>query len=168
MSDIRYEKIEGAPGLYFSCPSGQGRLSISACAQRHNLACSPTFVRDHRRAECRGCKIGMAHAGKNPDGISRLSKSSMCSRCERMTNRIVRGSICVSCYNREAEARIGLNAKGNPLKKIRRYLDVSMLVVGSKIEIRQYSHVSGIKEAVLSELRNRDERIMFGDCGIFA
>jgi hypothetical protein len=52
---------------------------------------------------------------------SELFGSRICARCERKSRRMIGGTRCVSCYNRELEARTGLNKRGNPLKKIHVY-----------------------------------------------
>ena len=36
----------------------------------------------------------------------------VCPRCERQAPRFINGRFCISCYNRDREARLGRNAKG--------------------------------------------------------
>ena len=90
-------------------------LSTDACAKNWRGAYEdPESPRAHN---CRGCPIGASHAGETAASTSPLRGASICGRCQRMTERLVYGHLCVSCYNRQAEVLAGKNAKGKkPVK----------------------------------------------------
>jgi hypothetical protein len=98
-------------GLRLS-PAGCGRLGHSA-----NKTAAPELWEG--RAACRGCHIGESnHTGSAPDPYVPLRESVrlLCSRCGRVTRRMIRPEsvgFCISCYNRDRECRIGQNARGH-------------------------------------------------------
>jgi hypothetical protein len=63
-------------------------------------------------AKCRDCRIGAAHAGERHVHHSKIFDLGICPRCRRGGSRMIGGRLCVSCYNREREFKIGRNAKG--------------------------------------------------------
>lgn len=106
---VEYFSIDGAPGIYFRCPEYDATISTDACARMYLAQKSKTGI--HER--CVGCRIGAEHAGDLLPTAPDLLDSLVCPRCQRTTNRIVRG-LCVSCLNRQYEAIRGFNAKGKP------------------------------------------------------
>jgi hypothetical protein len=70
------------------------------------------------RAACRGCPIGESnHTGKPPDPYAALRESvrRICSRCGRITDRLINADtfgFCISCFNRHGEVLRGKNARG--------------------------------------------------------
>jgi hypothetical protein len=52
----------------------------------------------------------------------------ICARCLLESDRMIHGYLCVSCYNREREYRIGRNAKGKPPVKHPDLIDVRLRV----------------------------------------
>ncbi|HET8550929.1 MAG TPA: hypothetical protein VFM97_00450 [Gammaproteobacteria bacterium] len=99
----------------FTCPrhAGNLRLMPSSCAAMWNKA--QRAEPDDRLFPCRGCEIGARHAGHAPeDAHGRLPAESICARCHRSPRRFIDGRICVSCYNRGREWKLGRNAKGRP------------------------------------------------------
>ena len=92
-------------------------------------ACAANYTRTNAPISCKGCPIGVAHAGgqryRNEPGIHTASELAMglsCVRCERnaltATRYIARfrlvkqHTLCVNCFNREREVVRGSNAKG--------------------------------------------------------
>lgn len=92
-------------------------------------ACAANYTRTNAPISCKGCPIGIAHAGgqryRNEPGIHTASELAMglsCVRCERnaltATRYIARfrlvkqHTLCVNCFNREREVVRGSNAKG--------------------------------------------------------
>jgi hypothetical protein len=65
-----------------------------------------------RFEKCRDCRIGAAHAGERHIHRSAIFDMAICPRCRRGGARMIGGRLCVSCYNREREFKIGKNAKG--------------------------------------------------------
>ncbi len=91
------------------------RLTTAGCARLF------LSTRDRRpcpwegRRACVGCQIGVVNAGGQPAGPVELAAEiwkDCCSRCQVSGSRLVGGHLCVSCYNRDREARAGRNAKG--------------------------------------------------------
>lgn len=92
-------------------------------------ACAANYTRTNAPISCKGCPIGVAHAGgkryRNEPGIhtaSELALGLSCIRCERnsltATRYIARfrlvkqHTLCLNCFNREREVAKGSNAKG--------------------------------------------------------
>lgn len=105
---MKYLKIDGVDGDYFECTPYRGTFSVDACAK--NWRSARGTVENCNRILCRECDIGALHAGALP--VREVARH-MCARCGRTDQRLIRGAICVSCYNRERELLIGMNAKGS-------------------------------------------------------
>jgi hypothetical protein len=128
---LEYSELEGVPGKYFTCPSGYGTLSVVACIR--NFTEAPELARAGRLQKCIGCRIGACHTGvqaaeEAPKAQQSLQYRPVCVRCRRDSTtqgtrligrlRLVRAhTVCVSCYNREAECLKGRNSKGARPKK---------------------------------------------------
>jgi len=67
---------------------------------------------------CRGCSVGAANAGETvvAPGFSELIEDlrRYCCRCRKPALRLIHGELCISCFNRDLEAKKGRNAKGHP------------------------------------------------------
>jgi hypothetical protein len=128
---VLYFRPDGVPGRYFEC-AHYGVMSVGACAR--NFSAAPESAKTGRLQRCVGCAIGRKHAGTVLDEpvSARVATSVVyriaCVRCRRDGKhsgtrligrlRLVRGhTICVSCFNREAEVRRGANSKGARPKK---------------------------------------------------
>lgn len=161
---IDYHTKDGAPGTYFGCPAGLGTMSTTFCADLHRKSRTKAFILEHKRKECRFCPFGALHAGERETALgSRLYGALLCSRCERHANRLVDGRICVSCYNRERENITGLNAKGNPLKLIRKYYQVPILLAKeSEVQLRYMDRVMSMSEGVITVLLKDSDGVIFG------
>jgi hypothetical protein len=68
---------------------------------------------------CRGCSLGAEHAGETFKQVDVLGH--LCVRCHDHASRLLRGAICIACYNRQREVDIGRNAKGAPPKPVNRF-----------------------------------------------
>lgn len=166
---IAYFAHELAPGRYFVCPYGYGTLSDSACARLYQDAMSPAGLREGRRITCRGCPVGAVHAGVH--GIASASRflgATWCARCHHDARRLIRGALCVSCYNREREVLIGKNAKGSkPIfgKQVSPVILSCYSENGKKSVVLRMEKVSSRLEAVLSVLRRDASAVSFGWIG---
>lgn len=120
---MSYVKLDGVDGDYFECKPYRGLFSVESCAR--NWKAARGAVEDSNRCLCRNCSVGALHAGQEP---VRLTPKSMCARCGKTDQRLIRGAICVSCYNRERELLVGRNSKGAfPVHAKRlRSLDISV------------------------------------------
>ena len=94
----------------FTCPRMHGGLQLSpdSCARSYKAG---------KRAEawetayrCRGCEIGAEHAGEKT--VVAQPRLNFCVRCGSVSHRIVGRLLCVSCFNRQREYIIGMNARG--------------------------------------------------------
>lgn len=107
---VQYVENPLTPGKrYFDCDRLHARLSTEACSgfwRQGNQA------GDCSRETCRRCPIGALHAGVLDASTSCLTGSKVCSRCHRPAARLIGGTHCVSCKNREYEFIRGRNAKG--------------------------------------------------------
>jgi len=94
----------------FQCPHIAGKLTLSedSCAKYHVASQSQEWRL--RLPHCVECAIGAKHAGLEV-GVP-LHLRCVCLRCGSGEGRRVFGRLCMSCYNREVEARKGKNAKG--------------------------------------------------------
>lgn len=125
--------------IMMQCDTLHMRLSTAGCAR--------LFVKSQQKRElqprfapnpCRCCPIGAAHAGQV---VAHLASArpyliSMCQRCGVSGRRIVNKTYCVSCYNRDREAALGKNRKGN-LPALATLLHGVVLAIEYAGEIRQ-------------------------------
>ncbi|HEC2553937.1 TPA: hypothetical protein R2K55_005772 [Raoultella ornithinolytica] len=105
------------PGvLYFECERLSAHLTKESCHQ--NWTAAHEKVTDEtplRLLKCRSCPMGRA---LHTDGDTSLTwqdvrSGSECVRCGRRDLRLIGGTTCVSCWNREREGRTGFDARGN-------------------------------------------------------
>lgn len=170
MTEIKYRQIEGVPGQYFDCPNGVGMFSVQTCARLYGEAMSLHGLREGLRITCRSCPVGAVHSGREPSLtlVSRMLGSTSCSRCHSASRRMIRGSICVSCYNREREVLIGRNSKGGrPVygRPIFPTIVAFVPVDGNRLVVRRMDRVSSSLEAVLTVLKSETDRIAFSWVG---
>lgn len=120
---MEYVHLDGVEGKYFTCDAYKSLLSVTACARNY------TASRDGSgsRVVCRGCETGAAHAGERP--IVEVAKT-LCARCGGTEHRLIRGSVCICCYNREMEFLAGKNAKGTFPTHARRVRPMDVAIVG--------------------------------------
>jgi hypothetical protein len=134
------------------CAEYSGTFTKSFCAASHARSNTPEGIAAMFRVKCRRCLTGANSLGTD-QYIDRsvLFGSKFCARCERQSLRLVRGVVCVSCYNRELENAVGLNKHGNPLKLIRHYhmATVAFLTRDGKTKKREFK-VMGENEAMRS------------------
>jgi hypothetical protein len=157
-----YFEIADAPGRrFFRCAKLRSTLSTQACAAN--------FLRSQKlRPEevtgthlCRECPLGAHHAGVPLIRRSGLYHIDLCPRCRRYHSRIIGGTRCVSCTNREYEWIRGANAKGTPPQmaplEARR---IRIVLNGEVTELRtERSHDT--TELVLGVLRVAEGRVVF-------
>jgi len=123
---VEYLKMDGVDGKYFECKPYRGTFSVDACAK--NWRSARGTVENCNRILCRECDVGALHAGELP---VRVTARHMCARCGRGDQRLIRGAICVSCYNRERELLIGVNAKGQFPTHAKRLHSVDYAIQGN-------------------------------------
>lgn len=135
------------------CLQYNGTFSKDFCAKSHERSNSKEAIALMWRTKCRQCPVGAKSLGSDEYlDRSTLFGSKICSRCERQSNRLVRGVICLSCYNRELEHITGLNAKGNPLKLVRTYYfaTVNFVTLDGETKQQKIKAVLNREEAIRS------------------
>jgi hypothetical protein len=107
-----YFKIDGCERQFFRCAALRSTLSKEACVE--NFRRAQTLAEEHVtcRHLCRRCPIGAATAGVSLIHESPFRGVATCPRCRKFTGRMINGTRCISCYNRERETRVGRNSKG--------------------------------------------------------
>jgi len=168
--NVKYRTIEDLRGQYFDCPFGFATLTTQACAKSYKLAMSSRGLRKGLRIVCKACPVGAMHAGtpKAEVSESRFLGCGFCSRCQSDARRLIRGSICVSCYNRERELLIGKNAKGGKPIFARPISSISIaFTVGedARVIVRRMDKVSSYLEAIISIQRTQPKQVVYGWVG---
>jgi hypothetical protein len=105
---------------------------------------------------CHGCDIGAKHAGESASAAADTDGVGLiCVRCHRTAARFVRGLVCISCYNREREVHVGVNARGKPPVRLAKPWAAAVMVKGLHKELRLYraQSVTSMTELMLSVLR---------------
>lgn len=106
------------PGvLYFECERLCAHLTEEGCRTNWEQATStrPDPEQPSRFAKCRACPIGLRlHTDVNaPINWRDVRSGSECVRCGRRDMRLIAGTTCVSCWNRQREGRLNKDARGN-------------------------------------------------------
>ena len=149
------------------CARVKLRLTESACV-RFWFSANPVQPPAWQgRNACYSCSAGAARAGVtlNQMQAARDGLSHVCGRCLRTSSRMVRGTLCVSCYNREREVARGRNAKGRPPVQVAARLFPCRLVVldgGSGVERIEASFAAGVLELALNRARRATKPLSFG------
>ncbi len=101
----------------FQCPSIPGKLTLSevSCANQYKAAQTKDWR--YRLPHCVSCQIGAKNAGLEVG--TPFQHKALCVRCGSGEGRMVMGRLCMSCYNREREWRLGKNAKGGVPREYR-------------------------------------------------
>jgi hypothetical protein len=136
-----------------NCVPYSAIFSVEYCAQSHDRANTPEAIKNMWRQKCRRCPIGALNLGTDKHlECSVLFRSKICARCQRQSSRLVRGVVCVSCYNRELENAKGLNKHGNALRLVRYYYHAKVLFLtrDGKTKQREFQKVLNEDEAVRS------------------
>ncbi len=120
------EYLQWVPGKrHFRCEKLSASMSSDDCSGRYTRS----IAGDERTSACRFCPIGAVHAGK-VDPLQAASSSAKikitrhpdqgtrCTRCGRSDLRLIHasGDICVSCWNRQREWKLGRDARGKAPK----------------------------------------------------
>lgn len=160
---VEYFEYKDVPGRYFVCPSGYGTLSDKACARNFSEATSAKSRAIRRMELCDGCETGAAHAGVTEIEVRR-DAGLVCARCEKPATRLIRGSVCVSCYNREREVLIGKNAKGQvPVRCSKLYQEmISVVARSGRLKLCKLDRVvSGKGEAMRTIIAQEGNPVYF-------
>ena len=161
----------------FSCTRRSARMTTKACTGYFQAAAkkrpdpwSPLF-------HCRSCPVGASHAGGGSTPVDDAKAKaaaarqqvidewkSVCPRCLRLSSRIIKDNLCVSCYNRSREVEVGKNRKGSAPKLLpARLCTVTMRIIdasGSRVE--SFTNVTGAVEAMVSVAKQATGWVAFG------
>ncbi len=156
-----------APAI-FRCERQRATLTTTSCARMWRAAQERAAPPQpwESLAHCHGCPIGARHAGR-PDLILFAPATALrliCPRCTRQATRLIRGRLCISCYNRDLEARKGRNAKGSRLRLCAVLHAAELAVIegnGAVRHVRQAPVVS-LAEAMLMIARAAKAPVAFG------
>ena len=133
----------------FKCQRINGNLMLSegSCANQFKMAQTKEWR--ERLPHCADCPVGANNAGM---GVSAAHHKEVCIRCGSNHGRLLLSHrLCIYCYNREREWRIGKNSKGTfPLKYIplirfllvcvssgRRYIVYAYSVVEARLSLQR-------------------------------
>lgn len=170
--NVTYFTVDGFAKEMFKCERWSASLAVEACMRRWKDAQTARGDRAAELERCRICPVGSVHAGQAFVQRSFYFDSNICPRCRQgTTRRMIGNRLCISCYNREREYRIGRNAKGKkPIKlgvinQLRpRVLRMAVTFAGGqrKTLIQFSAEVIDTEEAVLHTLRRTAGEVRFG------
>jgi len=118
VTGIAYFELPGFAQKLFRCTRRAAALRPAACAANWEKAQELRNGAGGTAEVCRACPVGAAHAGKAVSYRNPLFGIDLCPRCRRGGMRVVGNRLCISCYNREREVRIGRNRKGTVPHKL--------------------------------------------------
>jgi len=166
---VTYTENPLAPGLrFFTCQPYRTTLSSAACAKRFERAQTAYGEALWEFANCRACSTGAAHAGRGVVYFGRWYDTSLCARCGAGGRRIIAKRLCVSCYNRAREMKIGRNGRGNkPVELLQNPPRMVELLVEINGEARRICdrNSSGTTETMIQFLRANTGRASFAFAG---
>ena len=95
--------------------------------------------------------------------VAALPWMSTCTRCQRKSDRLIRRRLCISCYNRDREARLGRNAKGSRpgLCDELHLLVIAVVEAGQVRRVRQ-DLATGALEVMLGVIKEASGPVVFG------
>lgn len=167
--EIKYSRIEGCDRDFFRCVARAATLSVDACEKMWREAQTAKGENADRLIKCRQCQIGAAHAGATIVERSDFFEACICPRCRNgTTRRMIGNRLCISCYNREREFRLGKNAKGTKPVKLAalhsRAIRYVIKAAGKKdrVVVKQTYPVVDTLEAVIDILRHAEGHVRFG------
>lgn len=117
------------------------------------------------RFACVACPIGAANSGAqvSPVAASVAILQKICPRCLRQADRIINGKHCVSCYNRQAEAEKGRNAKGSRPRLCAQLREYEVAITrGDEIVIVHFARVTSAREIIVRFARHAEVVTAFG------
>lgn len=158
---IHYFEQPEIPGRrFFRCEVYSATISTPQCARMWEGARDAAAETNYR---CRGCAVGAAHAGAAAPTASSFFGVPLCPRCRRTGLRLISDEVCVSCYNRAREFKIGRNAKGQKPVKITALPPRSVAYHdGDKVQVHRRPRTLDSIETVFAVLRKAQAAVAFG------
>lgn len=163
LDDVHYFSIPETEKSYFRCDRYAVTLSTSACAASWEKSQGSDGEKNEGKDGCRLCVIGAGHAGREIKRLSKYYGTQICPRCRRGGLRLIAGTRCVSCYNREREVLVGRNSKGTCPKKHKRLhpIQISYTVNGGLVN-KKTAPAQDILERFIAVLRSTKGKVVFG------
>lgn len=161
----------------FACTRRNARLTTVACSKFYAAALRKKPEPWDANFKCRACPVGAVHAGGGTTPIQDEAAKeaaarqqvvdewkNVCPRCLRLSSRIVKDKLCISCYNRAREVRVGKNRKGTAPKLLPSKLcTVTLRIIdseGSRVET--FDNVTGPEEVMAAVARRAAGAVGFG------
>ncbi|MGY3551177.1 hypothetical protein [Bradyrhizobium sp. USDA 4469] len=163
MEPIYFEMPELPGRRYFACAPLRCTLSVDACVANWRTSDEAGMVGGN--VQCKHCSVGARHAGGADANTSPLRGTLTCARCHRGAMRLIRGMICVSCYNREREALQGRNGKGNaPVQLTAEMLGRRSVTyqAGGEVRTKVVERALDTVEVMVAALRDEKQAPRFG------
>lgn len=160
-----YFELPEIPGrLHFKCDVLKATLAVSACSQMWKSANYENTERLHR---CKCCPIGAKHSGETSASMSPLLGKMICGRCHRGAERLIEKHLCISCWNRQREYKLGKNARGQ-MPKLARRLDRRQLryFAGGDARILTIDYTVDTTELIVAVLRSSKKHVTFSFQGL--
>jgi hypothetical protein len=149
----------------FACVRRRLSLTKKGCATLWSSARQKPPAPWDGRAACIGCNVGARNAGQPevPEIAAAVDAwRRVCPRCRRVAFRMIGGRLCVSCYNRDREVRIGRNAKGGRVRLAARLHPVSLRVVSDEGQrTMRLTSALGLPEAMVFATRKAPGPLFF-------
>ena len=161
----------------FRCTKRSASLTTKTCSSFFQAAARKRPQAWDSNYHCRGCTIGAAHAAGSSTPVDDAEAKAaaarqqvidewknVCPRCLRLSSRIIGGKLCVSCWNRQREVRVGKNRKGTAPKLLPSKLcSVTLRIIdseGSRVET--FTNVTGPEEVMAVVARQATGPVAFG------
>ena len=139
----------------FECKARQARLTKRGCQGQWEKAQADKPEPWQSLWHCRSCPVGAQHAGVVQPVHQDEALAKLCPRCGRLTERMIKGRLCISCYNREREVVRGKNCKGNAPVRVAEAIRsiIAIFTVNGVEDIREFDGVTSVNEILVLLLR---------------
>lgn len=164
------DAISSPPPALVECQRRSLWQNAEACAADWRRAQVKRPMPWESRWHCRDCAVGAVLAGHSVDEVARTRAIDdlrpLCVRCHQVTDRIILGRWCPSCYNRHREMVAGRNSRGgvpSVLVSKWRLRTVRLLSRGERWEPpARLDDVSSAIEAMLTLVRGAGRPLLMG------
>jgi len=148
----------------FRCVRRSMTLTVGGCSRLWQSAQDKKPDPWEGRHACRSCTLGARHAGKAPtNAVAADAWAMICDRCTRHADRMIGGRLCVSCWNRAREARVGFNRKGGRPQLLDRLRTQRVTVTESgAARVVEEANVLGAAEIMIHIARAAPGPVAFG------
>ena len=148
------------------CEPKSMSLTRSGCARLWSSARGSAPQPWEGRAACVACRDGAINSGFTPSPVAGLAEAvaRVCPRCLRSSSRIINGRLCVSCYNRHAEALRGRNARGGRprLCDVLGHFQVIMATRSGEESVVVDNEITGAHEIIIARAALAQSELCFG------